>query len=95
MTYVCFFAIDQTSALTLIDGLYTMVIGGLGMVAPVQGGLGAYHYVVKLGLMELGIDSNPALLFATVVHTAQTLMTLAFGGVSILMVFLQKRRANE
>lgn len=95
MTYVCFFAIDQTSALTLIDGLYTMVIGGLGMVAPVQGGLGAYHYVVKLGLIELGIASNSALLFATIVHTAQTLMTLAFGGVSILMVFLQKKRTNE
>lgn len=95
MTYVCFFAIDQTSALTLIDGLYTMVIGGLGMVAPVQGGIGAYHYVVTLGLTELGIAYNPALLFATVVHTAQTLMTLTFGGVSILMVFLQKRKSNE
>ena len=95
MTYVCFFAIDQTSALGLVDGLYTMVIGGLGMIAPVQGGVGAYHYVVTLGLTELGVAYNPALLFATVVHTAQTLMTLTFGGVSILMVFLQKRKRNE
>ncbi|MGC6427990.1 MAG: lysylphosphatidylglycerol synthase transmembrane domain-containing protein [Flavobacteriales bacterium] len=94
MTYICFFAIDKLSVLNLVDGLYTMVIGGLGMVAPVQGGIGAYHYVVTLGLMELGIDYDSSLLFATIVHTAQTLMTLAFGGVSLLIVFLQKRKTN-
>ena len=47
MTYVCFFSIEATRMLNLIDGLYTMVIGGFGMVAPVQGGIGAYHYIVK------------------------------------------------
>ena len=94
MTYICFFAINQTSALNIVDGLYTMVIGGLGMIAPVQGGIGAYHYVVTLGLTKLGVEYDPALLFATIVHTAQTIMTLVFGGVSILMIFLQKRKSE-
>ena len=53
MTYVCFFSIDATRMLNIADGLYTMVIGGFGMVAPVQGGIGAYHYIVKIGLMIL------------------------------------------
>ena len=95
MTYVCFFSIEATRILTLADGLYTMVIGGFGMVAPVQGGIGAYHYIVKVGLMILEISEDSALLFATVVHTAQTLMTLCFGGISILMVFLSKRKVKQ
>lgn len=95
MTYVCFFSIEATRILNIVDGLYTMVIGGFGMVAPVQGGIGAYHYIVKVGLMILDISEDSSLLFATVVHTAQTLMTLSVGGISILMVFLSKRKAKQ
>lgn len=95
MTYVCFFCISETSALTIIDGLYTMVIGGFGMVAPVQAGIGAYHVIVTNGLILLGISETSSLLFATIVHTAQTLMTLAFGGVSILMVFLSNKNLKQ
>lgn len=92
MTYVCFFAIEETIHLKPVDGLFTMVVGGLGMVAPVQGGIGAYHLVVKIGLMILGISADAALLFATVVHTAQTIMTLLVGSISLLMLFLTKRK---
>ncbi len=95
MTYVCFFAIEGTQHLRAIDGLFTMVVGGLGMVAPVQGGIGAYHLVVKIGLMILGIAPDSAILFATVVHTAQTLMTLFIGSTSLLLLFLSKRKANR
>jgi hypothetical protein len=95
MTYICFFSIEATQMLTLIDGLYAMIIGGYGMVAPVQGGIGAYHYIVKEGLMLISISEDSALLYATIVHTAQTLMTLSVGGISILMVFLTKRKATK
>ena len=95
MTYVCFFAIESTQLLSPIDGLFIMVVGGLGMVAPVQGGIGAYHLVVKIGLMILGISADAALLFATVVHTCQTLMTLFVGSISLLMLFLSKRKAKS
>lgn len=92
MTYVCFFAVESTEHLSPIDGLFTMVIGGLGMVAPVQGGIGAYHLVVKIGLMILGVSADAAILFATIVHTCQTLMTLFVGSISLLMLFLSKRK---
>ena len=95
MTYVCFFSIEATRMLNVADGLYTMVIGGFGMVAPVQGGIGAYHYIVKVGLMILDVSESSALLFATVVHTAQTLMTLGAGGLSILMLFLSKSKVKK
>ena len=95
MTYICFFSIEATQMLTLVDGLYAMIIGGYGMVAPVQGGIGAYHYIVKEGLRLISISEDSALLYATIVHTAQTLMTLSVGGISILMVFLTKRKATK
>ena len=41
------------------------------------------------------ISESSALLFATVVHTAQTLMTLGAGAISIFMVFLSKRKAKH
>ncbi|MEE3037424.1 MAG: lysylphosphatidylglycerol synthase transmembrane domain-containing protein [Bacteroidota bacterium] len=95
MTYICFFSITETRVLSILDGLYAMVIGGFGMVAPVQGGFGAYHVIVTEGLVLLGISEESSFLFATIVHTAQTLMTLAFGGISILMVFLSNKKLKS
>ena len=45
--------------------------------------------------MLINISENSALLFATIVHAAQTLMTLSVGGISILMLFLSKRKAKK
>lgn len=99
MTYVCFFAIESTKLLTLIDGLFIMVVGGLGMVLPVQGGVGAYHFLVSEGLksinLENAINDTDAALFASVVHACQTLMTLFVGSISLLMLFLTKRKVKS
>ncbi|MEE2931315.1 MAG: lysylphosphatidylglycerol synthase transmembrane domain-containing protein [Bacteroidota bacterium] len=99
MTYICFFCIPATSNLSLSDGLFIMVIGGIGMVIPTPGGFGSYHFAVKNGLMLLGINegifysnTDPGLLFATTVHSAQTLMTLIFGSVSLFLLFIRKNR---
>ncbi len=79
MTFICFFAIEETEHLNILDGIYITIIGGLGMIVPSQGGIGSYHLAVKLGLGGIGIAMKPALLFAFAVHTAQTLMTIIFG----------------
>lgn len=92
MTYVVFFAIPYTAHLGVSDGIYIMVVGGLGMIVPVQGGLGPYHLAVSIGLVSLGLDKDAGLLFATVVHAAQTLMVLSSGGVSTIMLSLAKRK---
>ncbi|MFO7868095.1 MAG: lysylphosphatidylglycerol synthase transmembrane domain-containing protein [Bacteroidales bacterium] len=56
MTYVVFFAIDATSHLDMVDGLFILIIGGLGMSAPVQSGLGVYHYIVAQALVLYGLQ---------------------------------------
>ena len=95
MTYVCFFAINETKDLNLFDGVYITVIGGLGMVVPSQGGIGSYHLAVKLGLVGIGIGVQSALLFAFAVHTAQTLMAIVFGIISSLLLLSHKKKIDD
>jgi LPXTG-motif cell wall-anchored protein len=92
MAYVCFFSIEATSHLSAIDGLFVLAVGGFGMAAPVQGGIGAYHVIVSLGLGVLSINESDGLLFATIVHTSQTLLTLVAGCYAVLMLYFAKRK---
>jgi hypothetical protein len=92
MTWVVFYSIEETSHLGMVDGLFILVVGGFGMAAPVQGGIGAYHFIVSLGLGVLGIASVPALSFATIVHTSQTLFILIAGSVSLILLYLSNRK---
>ena len=93
MTWIVFYSIEETSHLGMIDGLFILVVGGYGMAAPVQGGIGAYHFIVSLGLGVLGIASVPALSYATIVHTSQTLFTLIIGSVSLVLLYFARRNS--
>jgi glycosyltransferase 2 family protein len=95
MTYVVFFALETTNSLGPIDGLFIMIVGGLGMSAPVQGGFGTFHWMVSLGLMLFGIPKDDGLIFATLVHETQALFLLILGGLSFLMIFLEKKNAKS
>ncbi len=104
MTYVCFFSMDETAHLTVSDGLFLLVLGGIGMVIPTPGGIGSYHAIVMVGLSVLGIgsvifgevgnESNPALLFPTIIHAGQTLMGIMLGLVGLLILFVSKKKNN-
>ena len=90
MTYVCFFSIPETSELRFIDGLYIMVIGGLGMIVPVQGGLGPYHAAVTLGVVSLGLTETTGITLAVLIHTSQSIMILVTGIVAAAFLALYK-----
>jgi hypothetical protein len=89
MTYICFFSMHETSHLTIGDGMFLLVLGGIGMIIPTPGGLGSYHAIMMIGLYVLGVgtlylgeggdSSNPALIFPTMVHVAQTLVAIILG----------------
>ena len=93
MTYVCFFSIPETSELRFIDGLYIMVIGGLGMIVPVQGGLGPYHAAVTLGVVTLGLSETTGITLAVLIHTAQSIMILITGIIAAIILSFAKRKA--
>lgn len=92
MTYFCFFALDSTSHLGLKAGMFVLVIGGLGMSAPVQGGIGAYHWIVSQGLLLFNIDLTDGIVFATLVHTSQTILVIILGLLSLFMLFLTGKK---
>ena len=104
MTYICFFSMQETSHLTAGDGLFLLVLGGIGMVIPTPGGVGSYHAIVMIGLSVLGVGTiylgeggdptNPALLFPTIVHVAQTLVAIIMGSIGLLILFVSKKKKN-
>jgi uncharacterized protein (TIRG00374 family) len=94
MSYTCFFALQETSVLDWRAGLFVLVAGGMGMSAPVQGGLGTYHMLVSEGLMLYGIEKIPSLTFATLMHTSQTLVVIILGAFAFLYLFLKRRNAQ-
>ena len=95
MTYVCFFCLEATSQLGLGAGLFIMVVGGLGMSAPVQGGIGAYHYIVSHALQLFGVASTDGVVYATLVHTTQTLLMIVMGGWAFLMLLIPDKPVEK
>jgi uncharacterized protein (TIRG00374 family) len=87
MSYSVFFALDATSGLDYKAGIFTLAIGGIGMAAPVQGGIGVYHLMMQQGLTLFGIDPDAGIVYATILHTSQALMILLLGGLSLLFLF--------
>jgi hypothetical protein len=95
---------QETSHLTAGDGLFLLVLGGIGMVIPTPGGVGSYHAIVMIGLSVLGVGTiylgeggdptNPALLFPTIVHVAQTLVAIIMGSIGLLILFVSKKKNN-
>lgn len=92
MTYVCFYCLPATSHLDMKAGLFVLVIGGLGMSAPVQGGIGAFHYIVSQGLLLFGVSYTDGIVYATLVHTTQTLLVVLLGTMSLLLMFLHNKK---
>lgn len=97
MTYFCVFAFDSTSMLNPNEGLLILIAGSFGFVAPVQGGIGAYHAVISRLLIMLpgrNIGLSDALSFATLTHAAQTLLMMFAGFVSMVVLFSSKSKSH-
>jgi glycosyltransferase 2 family protein len=95
MTWAVFMALPATAGLRAADALFIMVVGGLGMAAPVQGGFGTYHWIVAVGLGLYGIPREDGLVFATLSHESQALLMIILGSFSMLMVYLKWRKAES
>jgi uncharacterized protein (TIRG00374 family) len=79
MLYVIFLAYEPTSHLSIETGMITFVMGGLAMLAPVQGGIGPWHFMVYETLFIYGIDKADGKVFALVAHTSTNLIYLILG----------------
>ena len=90
--WLVLYMLPETSSLTALDGLFLLVVGSIGMVIPVQGGIGAYHWIVSMALTLYGISRETGLALATLAHESQTLLILVVGGFSMIMVAIQRNK---
>jgi glycosyltransferase 2 family protein len=93
MTYIIFFSIPSTSGLSPVSGLFILVLGSYGMAAPVQGGMGAFHSMVFLGLTGLyGISKEESIASAVLMHEPQLVGLVIFGAISMGILILRKKK---
>ena len=95
MLYVCFFCFKFTSGLGPLVGLTVFVLSSYGMVAPVQGGVGAWHFMVIAALMLYlphteGIESMTKT-FALLTHGTMTLLYIVVGVICLLVLPIYNR----
>ncbi|MBC6113050.1 lysylphosphatidylglycerol synthase transmembrane domain-containing protein [Pedobacter fastidiosus] len=89
--YTAFFAIESTSALGLNAAFTAIVFSGFAMVAPVQGGIGVFHWMVGQSLVLYGLAFKDGLAYATIIHSSQVLLILILGSLSLFLVLTKKR----
>lgn len=88
MTYLAFFSLEATAMLDISAGLIVLVVGGLGMSAPVQAGIGAFHGIVKETLEQVYLISDQwALPYAFVVWGSQTATVFVAGLIALIIAF--------
>lgn len=88
-----FYSFEETSVLDIMDGMTVLAIGSLGIIAPVPGGIGSYHFIITELFTQLyNISAQAAVAYATANHAAQTLLILLTGGISYILLLLKKRR---
>ena len=96
MFYICFFAYEPTSHLDLAAGLTAFVAGSFGMVAPTNGGIGAWHFMVILALSSLGLTAQEAGNWANVAFGIMTI-TVAAAGITafFLLPYMNRDKKDE
>lgn len=93
MVYLPLLMLEETSHLTFINGLTILAIGSLGIVAPVPGGIGAYHFIVKTVLYEIfKVGGNASGSYAVITHTGQTLLNVIVGSLSYFYMGILSKR---
>ena len=96
MTWVVVFSLEETSGLTFIDGVFLLVIGGLGMSAPVTAGFGAFHWITSRGLVYVyGLTLEQGGAYAILAHESNSIFTILLGSLSYLLLMLARKKKSQ
>lgn len=80
-------AIPATASLSPSAVLMVMVMGSIGMIAPVQGGIGTFHALVAFILIRYGLSEEQGKIFAAIIHGSQVLTIIALGLLALGIFF--------
>jgi hypothetical protein len=87
-----FFAYPPTNHLTLSVGVFTFFMSALAMLAPIQAGIGAWHFMVIQSLAIYGIGAVHAKSFALLAHSATNMVYLVIGFLAYLLLPILNRK---
>lgn len=94
MIYFSFFSMEITSDLGVGAGLAALVFGTFAFII-VQGGIGAYPVAIMEILLLYGIPSIVGFTFGWVIWSAQTILVLIIGSLSLILLPLTNRNKTD
>ncbi|MEG1615398.1 MAG: lysylphosphatidylglycerol synthase transmembrane domain-containing protein [Bacteroidales bacterium] len=89
--YVCLYAFEFSKEVGLIGGLTMFVMGSLGIIVPVQGGTGPWHFMIISTMLLYGIGQTEASTFALFVHAIQQGFIILLGLYAMMAILLGDR----
>jgi len=96
MTWVVVFCLESTSHLSFGNSIFILVIGGLAMSAPVQGGIGTFHYFVSRGIAFVeGVSIEDASAYAILTHESQLVLVIVLGALAFNMLYRNQKRKES
>jgi hypothetical protein len=95
MTYICFYAYEPTSNLGLSAGFAVFMAGSFGMVAPTNGGIGAWHLMIVLALSIFGVSNENGVAIAQVAFAAMTSSVILYGAIAVVILPFVNKKNKE
>ena len=95
MTWLPFYMLAETSHLGAVEAITLLGIATLGVVAPVPGGIGTYHFIAITLLSGFyGISEQAAGSFAAINHGSQMLFYIITGLTAYIVMFFFNSQDN-
>lgn len=95
MFYVVFFSYLPAKDMSYLSAFTTFIMGSLAMLAPVQGGLGAWHFMVIETLFLFGLDKEFGRNLALISHTSMNLMLLIVGAIAFFLLPIINKQSKK
>ena len=84
--YVLFFAYPATQLLSAETAAITFGLASIAFLLPIQGGMGAWHFVVIQCLLLFGVKVNNGQVFALMAHSATNHVYLIIGLIAFVLL---------
>jgi len=92
--YAMFSSFEATEHLGWLAGLTVFVMSSFGMVAPVSGGMGAWHFMCIGTMVLYQVGSFDARIFALVAHGSTSILMIVVGAVALLVLPVYNARTR-
>lgn len=94
MMFIFYFSYEPTSNIQLLPGLAAFVAGSFAMIAPVSGGIGAWHFMVIQTLLVFGISQEHGKIFALVAHSSMIAFLVFMGLAALIALPIYNRNSK-